>query len=341
MPHDKTNQPPAGAPHEDDVVLSTRVRLARNLRDFPFPARLSAEGRQKVAAQVRAAAAAAEDAIGPLQWIDMARLPRVKAISMAERRVISAEFACQSPQSALLLRNDEALSIMLCEEDHLRIQALCPGLALSAAFALADAADTALGKHLAYAFDDHLGYLTQCPTNLGTAMRASVLLHLPALAALGRVARLSESISKLGLTIRGAFGEGSDAEGALFQLSNQVTLGITESQALENLQALTLQIAEQERRARADALKDPQWENKVWRAYGILKYARFLESGDALKLLSYVRMGAAGGLLPVSPAVVSTLMTALQPATLALSRAADDPATRDLARAEMIREALS
>jgi protein arginine kinase len=323
---------------ESDIVLSTRVRLARNLAEFPFPAKLTVEGRRAVLEQVRRAAK--QKFLAELRWLDIESLPRMQVASMAERWLISAEFARQESGCALLLRDDERVSVMLCEEDHIRIQALASGLALEEAFALADELDSALGKHLNYAFDEHLGYLTQCPTNLGTAMRASVLLHLPALAALNRLSRLGESINKLGLTIRGTFGEGSEAEGALFQLSNQVTLGIAETQAIENLKAVTLQIAEQERRAQAELLSRPEWENKVWRAYGILRYARMLDSTDSVKLLSYVRMGAARGVLPASVEAVNALLTDIQPATLGLAQNAEDAEQRDKARATVIREAL-
>jgi len=321
---------------QGDVVLSTRVRLARNLADTPFTAKLDAQGKQKVAELVRGAA---KD-LPELRWTDMADLPRLEAVSMAERRLISADFAQQAPGTALLLRDDGRVSVMLCEEDHLRLQAYSPGLALEETWAMVDALDTALGRSLNYAFDARLGYLTQCPTNLGTAMRASVLLHLPALAALERVGRLAESIGKLGLTIRGAFGEGSQAEGALFQLSNQVTLGISEREALDNLQAITLQIAEQERRAQSELMQRPEWENKVWRAYGILRYARILDSGDAVKLLSLARLGSARKILPVPIETLNALMTDIQPATLCIAKQVKEAEQRDRARAEMIRESL-
>ncbi len=321
---------------QGDVVLSTRVRLARNLADMPFSARLDTQGKQAVADKVRAAADFAD-----MQWIDMSEVPQLEAVSMAERRLISPELAAQVPGSALLLRSDERVSIMLCEEDHLRLQAYAPGLALDEAYALVDEIDTALSAKLKFAFDPRLGYLTQCPTNLGTAMRASVLLHLPALAALGRVGRLGESIGKLGLTIRGAFGEGSEAEGALFQLSNQVTLGISERQALDNLHAITLQIAEQERRSQAELIQRFEWENKVWRAYGLLRFARSLDSEEAMHLLSLARMGAAQGILPVTLATLNALMTGIQPATLCLTKHVSNAEQRDRARAELIREAIA
>ena len=320
---------------QGDVVLSTRVRLARNLADIPFTAKLDARGKEMVCEEIRKAAGEL-----PLHWIAMAGLTPLEAVSMAERRLVSTEFARQEVGTALLLRDDGRVSVMLCEEDHLRIQAYSPGLALEETYAMADELDSALGRGLSYAFDERLGYLTQCPTNLGTAMRASVLLHLPALAALGRVGRLGESISKLGLTIRGAFGEGSEAEGSLFQLSNQVTLGIAEGEALDNLQAITLQIVEEERRAQAELLQRPEWENKVWRAYGILRYARILDSGDAIKLLSLARLGASRGVLPVEIEVLNALMTDIQPATLCMLKSVKEAEQRDRARAEMIRERL-
>jgi protein arginine kinase len=329
----------ASAGNESDVVLCTRIRLARNLKDFVFPARLDAAGRQKVTDRLRTALQAAAP---ELRYTDMAKLPRAQALSLAERRLISPHFAQGAPGTGLLLDPKEQVSVLLCEEDHVRLQVLHPGLALFEAYAQADALDAALGSRAQYAYDERLGYLTQCPTNLGTAMRASVLLHLPALTARGQVAQLGESISKLGLTIRGAFGEGSEAEGALYQLSNQITLGITERAALENLQAITLQVAEQERRTAAECLRQPVFEDQVWRAWGILGNARRMESKEAIRLLSLARMGAARGILPAKAEDLTALMVLTQPACLSLATAntgdLPDAAARDQKRAEMIRE---
>jgi protein arginine kinase len=324
---------------EGDAVLSTRVRLARNLKTYAFPAKLDIEGRRKVAKTVRGAL----QTIAPeLIFTEMESLPRAHALSLAERRLVSPVFARGIPGAALLIDPAEQVSVLLCEEDHIRLQILQPGLALAEAFARADVLDSALGKQLEYAYDERLGYLTQCPTNLGTAMRASVLLHLPALTALGRVARLGEGISKLGLTIRGAFGEGSEAEGALYQLSNQITLGITEQAALENLQAVTLQVAEQERRAAEELLRQPAFADQVWRAWGILQTARRMESKEAVQLLSLARLGAARSVLPASAATLTALMVTTQPATLATFGGVDagDAAARDIKRAIVIRQAL-
>ena len=192
-----------------------------------------------------------------------------------------------------------------------------------------------------FAFVEHLGYLTECPTNLGTGMRASVMLHLPALTALGRVGTLAATVSKLGLTIRGAYGEGSAPLGDLYQISNQVTLGISEKSAIENLKTIVLQLAAQERAARAELLKTVETEDMIYRAYGILKSARMLNTKEFMKLASQVRMGAVGGLLQVDAKTVNDLMFTLQPAGInTLAGKTLDARERDIERAKIVRERL-
>lgn len=328
--------------NERDVVLSTRVRLARNLADMPFVGRLNEQGKRQVSTTVRDALAMTENNPSPnsFLYVAMDEIPRLQAASLAERRLISTQFAAQEPGTALLTLPDDSMAIMLCEEDHLRVQALAPGLALQDCHARADELDNRLSSKLDFAFSPQLGYLTQCPTNLGTAMRAGVLLHLPALAALNRVGGYAESISKLGLTIRGAFGEGSQGTAALFQLSNQVTLGISETQALENLQAYALQFVANERNARAELLAQPEWEDKLWRAYGLCKHARRMKSHEAMKLLSLLRMAACENVLPIDPQTITTLMTNTLPATLSIAQSITNADERDRVRAEMIRATL-
>lgn len=212
---------------QGDIVLSTRVRLARNLEEFPFPCRLDTASRIKVNEKVRDTLLSCVPELG-LHYVTMDSLSREQAISLAERHLISPEFASVREGRALMLTEDETVGIMLCEEDHIRVQVMKAGLALMDCYVLADKIDSALDKKLNFAFDESLGYLTQCPTNLGTAMRASVMLHLPALRRSGQLAVLSSTISKLGLTLRGAYGEGRESRGDIYQLSNQITLGITE-----------------------------------------------------------------------------------------------------------------
>lgn len=324
---------------QGDIVLSTRIRLARNLNDYPFPARLDAKGRQTVNELVRDVLLKGDT--GTFGYIQMSALSRSQAVSLAERHLISPEFASHAEGRAFLLTEDEAVSIMLCEEDHIRLQVMKAGLALHEAYDMADKIDSFLDSKLHYAFDERIGYLTQCPTNLGTAMRASVMLHLPALTRLGQISRLAATVSKLGLTIRGAYGEGSGPKGCLYQLSNQITLGITERAALDNLQAITLQMINQEREAQKAMLKAPEEEDKIWRALGILRSARLLSGDEFMELASTVRLGCAAGILDIKLETVNELIVNMQPATINAREGRNLGANeRDAVRAAGVREAL-
>ena len=324
---------------QGDVVLSTRIRLARNLEAYPFPSRLDVQGKKKVCAEIRDAVQS--DGTGTFRWIDMASLTPSQAVSLAERHLISPEFTTDRDGRALLLTEDESVSIMLCEEDHIRLQVMQSGLALEEAYDIADKIDTMLDKRLQYAYDERIGYLTQCPTNLGTAMRASVMLHLPALDATGRLSSLAATVSKLGLVIRGAYGEGSQARGSIFQISNQITLGITEQAAIDNLRAITLQIVAQERAAQEQLLKNETEIDKIWRARGVLSSARLLSADEFMGLASLVRMGAARGVFPLSVEKLNELIVRMQPATINAANGKNlTPAQRDAIRAEEVRTAI-
>ena len=325
---------------QGDVVWSTRIRLARNLDAYPFPNKLDVAGKQKVCALVRDTVLTAEPELA-FRSIDMASLTPSQAVSLAERHLVSPEFTTDREGRMLLLSEDESVSIMLCEEDHIRLQVMQPGLAPEAAYAVADRIDSALDQALRFAFDDRIGYLTQCPTNLGTAMRASVMLHLPALRATGRIASLAATVSKLGLVIRGAFGEGSVSRGDVYQLSNQITLGITEQVAIDNLRAIAMQIVSQERAAQEQLLQNETWVDKVWRARGVLCSARLLSGDECMELISLVRMGAARGVFDVPLETLNALLTRMQPATLnAANGKTLTPAQRDAIRASAVRAAL-
>lgn len=326
-----------GEGEQSDVVLSTRIRLARNLAEYPFPARLDTKSRIAVNEIVRDAIPAAAN----LKYIEMKTLTQAQIVSLAEKHLISPEFASSADGRALLLSDSEEISVMLNEEDHIRLQVMRPGLSLTEAYAEADRLDSAINEKVKFAFDERLGYLTECPTNLGTGMRASVMLHLPALTALGRMNTLAATVSKLGLTIRGAYGEGSASMGDLYQLSNQVTLGITEKGAIENLKTIVLQLASQERAVRTEILKATETEDAVYRAYGVLKSARLLGTKEFMQLASRVRMGAVGGLLSVDPKLLNELMVSMQPASLnAQAGKTLDARERDALRAKIVRERL-
>lgn len=323
----------------DDVILSTRIRFARNLEDFPFPCRLDAAGREKVCQTVKDALA---DVSGiRLNYIEMQSLSPRQAVSLAERHLISPEFASPQKGRALLLSEDESVSIMLCEEDHIRIQVIKGGLNLEGAFELANKIDDLLDSKLKYAFDERIGYLTQCPTNLGTGMRASVMMHLPSLSKCGQMAKLSSTISKLGLTIRGTYGEGSNTKGDIFQLSNQVTLGISERSALDNLKAITMQIATQERSAGEEFVKNVNVLDRITRASGILSSARLLSTDEMLELFSWVRLGSVYKIIDADISKINELTETMQAATLAC-RGNEDMTSdeRDEIRARTVRETL-
>lgn len=323
---------------DGDVVISTRIRLARDLAHLPFPARMTAEQREDMIRQVF-------DAFPEPCAFEKHRMSDFSSrtiLSMVERHLISREFARDPSGEALLVTADESVSIMVGEEDHLRIQVMRPGLDLDSAWQEATCWDDYLDTRLHFAFDERLGYLTQCPTNLGTGMRASVMLHLPALQEKGIVQQLATTVSKLGLTIRGLYGEGSKPEGALYQLSNQVTLGITEQEAIENLRGIVSQIVREERTCR-EALRDTvAFEDRIYRSLGILQNARLLTGSEFMTLASQVRMGVALGMIDtISPeALDSLLMDAGAGAVMEAAGEDLDPAQRDIRRAQLVRERL-
>ena len=324
-----------------DVVVSTRVRLARNLKQYPFPARASASQREAVERQVKDALLSGNSILSKeFRFVPLENTTQEEAVSLVERHIVSPEFIADRRGKAVLISADESISIMVNEEDHLRIQVLREGFSLKEAAETADRIDTLLSENLDFAFDPELGYLTQCPTNLGTGLRASVMLHLPGLTESGAMSRIASNLSKLGLTIRGTYGEGSKSIGALYQLSNQITLGLSENEAIENLRSITVQLMEEERKARAQMSEEIAWQDKIDRAAGVLKSARVLSSSEFMELLSYIRLGLSTGVLQgVTTQELNALMVNAQPATL-MARAGKqlDETQRDVLRADMARE---
>ncbi len=323
----------------DDVVLSSRIRFARNLSDYPFPCRLDLKGRETVIKEVKDALS---DVPGlPLKYIEMDSLTEKQAVSLAEKHLISPEFASVQSGRALMLSEDESVSVMLCEEDHIRIQVIKGGLNLNEAFDLANKIDDLLDSKLKYAFDDRIGYLTQCPTNLGTGMRASVMMHLPALSKCGQMAKIQSTISKLGLTIRGAYGEGTAALGDIYQLSNQVTLGISEKAALDNLKSIAMQIATQERLAGEELVKNVNVLDKITRAKGILSSCTLLSSNEMLELFSWLRLGSTYKIVDANISKINELTETMQAASLCCLENRDmSSEERDEERAKKVKEAL-
>ncbi len=326
--------------NESPIVLSTRVRLARNSEDYPFPVRLDADEKSRVCTAVKEALADYKD--DSLNYIEMASLSPAEAVSLAEKHLISPEFAYERAGRALILSEDEDISIMLCEEDHIRIQVIAPGLALEEAFDKADKIDSVIEKKINYAFMEPLGYLTQCPTSLGTGMRASVMLHLPALTSKGAMRRLSTTVAKLGLTLRGTFGESNEGVGDIYQLSNQVTLGISEKAALQNLSSIAMQIVTQEKQARAVLVKDEDFIDKIYRSWGILRSAYKLSSQELYNLISYVSVGACEGVIDVPVDRLIRAVIEYQPASMNVAEGKKlTQNERDILRAQKVRELLS
>lgn len=329
-----------GTGAQNDVVISTSIHLARNIKQFPFPASLSMQDKLKVNSVIKNATDVLNDY--SFNYYEMKTLSQAEVVSLAERHLVSPEFASSRDGRALLLTEDEAVSVMLNEEDHIRLQVMYAGFALDEAYRTADKIDSQLSDKLQFAFDDRLGYLTQDPTALGTGMKASVVLHLPALVSSSQITKLITTVSKLGLSLRGSYGEGAAAKGDLFRLSNTITLGISEKAAIENLKSIALQIAAQERVAREEIFKAPVTEDRIFRAYGVLKYARMIDTSEFMELISLVRLGAVKGIINMDCAQIEALMIHMQPATISLS--VDRPLDRierDKLRAQLVRQSLN
>ena len=320
-----------------EAVVSTRIRLARNLKEYPFPIRLSVGQAKEIVDLIDDAL---KDCGIKFHRIDLDTVSETMKIALLERHLISPDFVSGEQGRAVFLSDDNAISIMVNEEDHIRLQVIRDGFEPDEAYAVADKLDNALSKKLSFAFHEKLGYLTQCPTNLGTGMRASVMLHLPALELTGAVHRIGANLSKLGLTIRGLYGESTKPIGAFFQLSNQVTLGISEKAAIANLKNITTQLISQEMKARENLLGKIEVEDKIARALGVLKTALVIDHSEAMSLLSLVRLGVASKKLnTLSTDSIDRLITRIQPASI-MTECGEDmtPQERDIKRAEMIRE---
>ena len=322
-------------------VISSRIRLARNIKGLPFPQRMNDNQKSELLEKVKNILDSARILeVGALKYFNLSDIPEQELYAMVERHIISPEFAQKQGERGIVISEDETVSVMLLEEDHIRIQVLLGGLELTKAYGIALKVEELLAKKLELAFDNNLGYLTACPTNLGTGLRASVMLHLPVLESVGSLSELASSVSKIGLTVRGMYGEKSVSHAALYQLSNQVTLGISEDAAIENLTAITGQITSREENA-LKQLPKTDLEDSVYRALGTLKYARKLSSEEMMKLISRVKLGDFAGILKLKDSSLPiTLLIETQPAFLQKNHGMMTPEDRDELRAKIIREAL-
>ncbi|REK69181.1 protein arginine kinase [Paenibacillus paeoniae] len=335
-----------GAGPDSDVVISSRVRVARNLRHQPFPLLATGEQATEVLDQLAEVSLSGQlNAYGSFDTILLSDLSELDKRVLVEKHLISPNLANESRGGAVILSEDEAVSIMINEEDHLRIQCLYPGFQIGEAWTLASGIDDIFEEAADYAFDEKRGYLTTCPTNVGTGIRASVMMHLPALVLTQHINRILTAVTQVGLAVRGLYGEGSEALGNLFQISNQTTLGQSEDEIIENLHGVAKQIIEHERAARKRLLEESRMriEDRVRRSYGILSHAVIMDSKEAAQRLSDVRLGADLGLLKdVTPQVLNELLVMTQPGFLQQAfNEKMNAEQRDYRRAELIRGQLS
>ncbi|UNK17995.1 protein arginine kinase [Paenibacillus sp. N3/727] len=335
-----------GNGQDSDIVISTRVRVARNLQHLPFPLLATNQQSAEVLERLTGVLKDQEELkeLGSFHTIILDDMEELDKKVLVEKHLISPALANESRNGAVILTEDESVSVMINEEDHLRIQCLYPGFQVREAWDRATALDDLFEDQVDYAFDDKSGYLTSCPTNVGTGLRASVMMHLPALVMTQQINRILSAVSQVGLTVRGMYGEGSEAVGNLFQISNQITLGQTESEIIDNLHSVALQIIEHEKNARGRLLSESKLRitDRVMRSYGILSYAAVMESKEAAQRLSDVRLGVDLGLLQGPPSsVMNELNVMTQPGFLQ-KRFGDlmKPGERDVYRAKLIRETL-
>jgi protein arginine kinase len=330
---------------ESGIVVSSRLRLARNIEGAAFPTWAKKSEKERVLNQVFPRVMGIPEMRDAILSESMDHFSVLDKQILVEQHLISREHAARSTGSAVVVSADRSLSIMINEEDHLRMQAFGQGLALDRVWRMINQVDDELDDKLNFAFSSQYGYLTACPTNVGTGMRASVMLHLPALVLAEQINQIIQAVGKLGLAVRGLYGEGTEALGNLFQVSNQMTLGESEDELIARLTKVIQQIVEYEQKARATLLEKRPFTvaDQVGRAFGVLSYCYAISSKEALNLLSVLRLGIELGAMPRScRSIVDDLMIFSQPAHLQMSRdkklSAED---RDALRADLLREKLS
>ncbi|SDR15689.1 protein arginine kinase [Virgibacillus salinus] len=330
---------------DSDIVLSSRIRLARNFADYSYPILANQKDLQSISQffQDEYEHKSFQDYLN-FEFIPISSLKPVEKRVLVEKHLISPHLVEHDNSAATLISKNEQVSVMINEEDHIRVQLYFPGFQLNKALEKAFEFDDWLEEKIDYAFDEKHGYLTTCPTNVGTGMRASVMMHLPALAWSQQINRMIPSINQLGLVVRGIYGEGSEAIGNIFQISNQITLGKSEGDIVEDLQSVVQQLIEHERNARNRIMEQSstKLENRIYRSYGVLEYSRILESKEAAKCLSNVRLGIDLGIIEKVPRnILSELMVLTQPGFLQQYAKKNLTASeRDVFRASLVRERL-
>ena len=350
LPNDDLLQPVEGGlawitgdgPHAG-VILSTRIRLARNLERYPFRETISGSQQELVMEEIVEAFESTTNDIR--QFVRLADLPETDLTVLLERHLVSREMVKFREASGLLVGDGGRLALLINEEDHVRIQALTPGLQIETSWQIASRTDETLRSRLRFAYHHRFGFLTSCPTNTGTGLRASVLAHLPALVLTREIAKVLQGLAQIGLTFRGLYGEGSDVIGNYFQISNQTTLGKSEDELVDHLGQITRQVIEYEENARQVLVRDAldEIEDKVWRAYGLMTCARSLSFDEMMNLLSAVRLGVSMKLLPrIGVSTLNQLLLWTQIAHLEKRAGRKlDKREREIERASLVREMLA
>lgn len=333
-----------GAGPQADVVISSRIRLARNLAQYPFPHLLTTEQDKFIVDDITKVAKGKDfvKKLGKSEVINLFDITDLEKWVLVEKHLISPQHAQGSGNRAVVISDDETFSVMINEEDHVRIQCLLPAMQIHEAYQKANDLDDSLEKTLDFAFSKEHGYLTVCPTNVGTGLRASVMVHLPGLVTTKQAGRVLSALSQVGLAVRGTYGEGTESSGNLYQISNHRTLGKTEEEILNNITTVTQHIIEQEKHAREIMLKEipDQLADRVWRAHGILASARLISSKEAINYLSELRLGIDLNIISdLDTRIFNELLVLIQPAFLQKQKGVElTPIMRDKARADIIRE---
>ncbi|RBP58602.1 protein arginine kinase [Alkalibaculum bacchi] len=326
---------------EKDIVISSRVRLARNIKDLPFAAMIQEEDSKKAIKLVEGALNNQDQSMPSFNKVEVKDLNTNEKRMLVEKHLASKEWS-KNDEAAVFIRKDENVSIMVNEEDHIRIQCILDSFQLRRAFDIANEIDDILEEKIRYAFDDKYGYLTACPSNVGTGMRASVMIHLPSLTLGNQMNDLIQTLARFGITIRGIYGEGSQSLGDLYQISNQITLGLNEETIIRNLHSVIKEIIKRERNVRNEMLINNRiyLEDKVFRALGILENARTITVEESMKLISLIRLGTDLEIIEQDISEINRLILSIQPGILSHTYGIPITNKLDNTRAEHIRKIL-
>lgn len=328
-----------------DIVMSTRIRLARNLVGYRFPLSFDEQEAKQIDQVVTQALLNRKNGDHFFSHFTIKEMPALQRQVLVEKHLISPLLAKKEKSASVVISNDESISVMVNEEDHLRIQCLSPGFQLYETYELANQLDRYLEKHIPYAFEESFGYLTSCPTNVGTGLRASVMVHLPALTMSKQMKAIIQTLTRLGMVVRGIYGEGSENLGNIYQISNQITLGKSEEEILNDLQNVVEQIIQNERNARQLIMQQAPiaLEDRIQRSLGTLKYARIMTSEEAASCLSNVRLGIDLNIIKDVPlSILNECMILIQQGFVQQYAGTTLQATeRDLFRAKLLREKLN